>query len=72
MSQAVLYTYHQHIVGFMLTGALAHENIYIYIYIFFFYLFEITIWNKMRILYSRIVFFFFLKYYMYHNKLTNL
>ena len=36
MSQAVLYTYHQHIVGFMLTGALAHENIYIYIYIFLF------------------------------------
>ena len=30
MSQAVLYTYHQHIVAFMLTGALAHENIYIY------------------------------------------
>ena len=52
MSQAVLYTYHQYIVGFMLTGALPHRAIYLF-------LLEITIWNKMRILYSRIAFFFF-------------
>ena len=33
MTQAVLYPYHQYIVGFMLTGAFAHGTIYIYIYI---------------------------------------
>ena len=51
MSQAVLYTYHQYIVGFMLTGALPHRAIYLF-------LLEITIWNKIRIIYSRIDFFF--------------
>ena len=55
MTQAVLYLYHQYIVGFMLTGAFAHGTIYIYI------LLEITIWNKMRIIYS-IIDLIFLKY----------
>ena len=57
MTQAVLYPYHQYIVGFMLTGAFAHGTIYIYIYI----LLEITIWNKMRIIYS-IIDLIFLEY----------
>ena len=30
MSRAVLHTYQQYIVGFMLTGALAHETIYMF------------------------------------------
>ena len=51
MSRAMLYMFHQYKVGFMLTGALTHETI-------FFFLLEITIWNKMRIIYSRIDFFF--------------
>ena len=53
MTQAVLYTYHQYIVGFMLIGAFAHGIV--------FFLLEITIWNKMRIIYS-IIDLFFLKY----------
>ena len=54
MTQAMLYSYHQYIVGFMLTGAFAHGTIYIF-------LLEITIWNKMRIIYS-IIDLIFLKY----------
>ena len=46
--------YHQYIVGFMLTRAFARGTI--------FFLLEISIWDKMRIIYSRIEFFFFLKY----------
>ena len=50
--KAMVYMYYQYIVGFMLMGAFFSWN-----YIFF--LLEITIWNKMRIIYSRIEFFFF-------------
>ena len=53
MTQDVLYTYHQYIVGFILTGVFAHGTVFV--------LLEITIWNKTRIIYS-IIDFFFLKY----------
>ena len=58
MTQVVLYTYHQYIVGFMLIGAFAHGTV-----IFF----RISIWNKMRIIYSRIELFFFVIFILMYS-----